>query len=114
MPDVQSCKVPAPSANSAAYGDNAHPEDQGTQCVTFIPNNVLITLLTHALGTRGADSAAQKSRQAVGANPEAQHDTHAMSTERLHQQGPWLPEVLRPTKPPVVCTHIGTGRRAGF
>ena len=55
--------------------------------VTFVPNSMLITPLTQALRPGGARAAAQHNWQAESAHPEAQQDTHAPSTERLHQQG---------------------------
>ena len=58
-------------------------------CVAFIPNSVLVTLLTQALGTRGAGAVAQNNQQAVGAHLVAQQDTYATSTESLQQQGVW-------------------------
>ena len=80
--------------------------------VAFVPNSMLVTVLTQAPVTRGACAAAQNNREAVGTQPEPQQNTHATSTEGLHQQGPRPPQGVRPSKPPEVCTQSGTGRRA--
>ena len=69
--------------------------------VAFVPNCTLITQQTQALGPRGASAASLNHWEAVGTHPEAQQDTHAMSTKRLHQQGPRPAQVLRPSKLPV-------------
>ena len=41
-------------------------------------------MLTRALSTWGVSAAAQNNRQAVGAYPDAQQDTHALNIKGLH------------------------------
>ena len=51
--------------------------------VAFVPNSMLIKVLTQALSPRGASVAAQHNRQAVSAHPEKQQDTQCAS--RMHR-----------------------------
>ena len=54
--------------------------------VAFVPNCTLVTQQTQALGPRGASAASLNHWEAVGTHPEAQQDTHATSSERLHER----------------------------
>ena len=96
------CKAPPTKAQHLVA-------EQGTQrsCGVRPQQHADHTADTSA-GPEGRQCGGLERLQAVGAHAEAQQNTHATSSERLHQQGGWPAQVVRPSTPPVVRKQKGT------